>query len=461
MGRRLPGLCYPALPQVRPSVKEGAMQDQPVPPERGSHAELGEQLHNLRVFVFVAEAQSIARGAEQMFKAPAAVARSIAELEKAVGLPLFERKPRGKLLNAYGKTVLARAHRIGAELDLAAAELLRSRPKAAATSSSAIKELLFSGRKLQLLIQLADSRNVSAAAVRMNISQSGASMALSRIESVIAQPLFQRGMQGMVATDVANRLVMRSKRVFAELRHMVSDLSALSGTLTGSVAIGTLPLGRTYIFPMAIARTVLRHPDIHVTTIESHFDQLIAGLRSGDIDAVVGVPRASVQSQGLTCEQLFTDRLIVVARADHPLARRKRVQLAELPREQWILPWSSSLSRTLFETAIRGEGLQPPLPAVESADLGVIRQLLKTTDMLAVASPRQLMFELQSGLFKELPVHLAGMTRDVVLFLREGAMLSPAALALVDAIRWQVAHDPVRALQEEDEGGRRDPIPAG
>lgn len=54
-------------------------------------ADLAHQLHNLRVFLSVASEQSIARAARQIYKAPSAVTRSIIELEKALGVPLFER----------------------------------------------------------------------------------------------------------------------------------------------------------------------------------------------------------------------------------------------------------------------------------------------------------------------------------------------------------------------------------
>ncbi|WP_181164658.1 LysR family transcriptional regulator [Amaricoccus solimangrovi] len=406
--------------------------------------DLGDQLQNLRMFLFAADAQSIAGAAKQLYKSPSAITRSIMELEKVVGVQLLERNSRGILPNAYGDVVLARSRRIEAELGQAAEDLATPRSQGTPPSPSAISHFLFNGRKLRLLIHLADSRKISTAAARLDISQSGASMALSRIEAAVGEPLFHRGMHGMIATEMADGLVMRAKRVFAELRHMLSEISMLSGSLAGSVVAGTLPLGRTYVLPMAIAATLERYPGIRVTTIENHFEQLVTDLRSGEIDAVLGVPRDESQRQGLSVEPLFLEGLRVIARAGHPIFERGAITLADLGAERWVLPWSNSLSHRLIEEAFRLEGLEPPVASVESADLQVMRQLLLSSDMLAIASPRQLSYELRSGLFLEVPVALRGTEREVALMTREGAMLSPAALAVLDAIREQATADPRR-----------------
>ncbi|ODT83708.1 MAG: hypothetical protein ABS76_01985 [Pelagibacterium sp. SCN 64-44] len=409
----------------------------------GGHvaADLSFQLKNLQVFLQVAANDSIAQAAKLLFKAPSAVTRSIAELEQALGVKLFERNSRGVLLNAYGQLVLVRALRIDEELAQAAVELSRPRGRPVQHSNGALMHLLYNGRKLKLLIHLADSRKISTAAAHLGITQSGASMALARIESVVGEPLFHRGVQGMMATDAAHKLVVRAKRVFAELRHMVSELASASGSLAGSVVVGILPVGRTYIFPMAVASVAMQFPQIRTTTVDSPFERLMSDLRTGDVDAIVGVPREGEQNQDLAIEPLFTDRLAVIARAGHPLAAADALTLADILGAAWILPWTASPSRALFDHCFREASLRPPVPIVESADLAIVRQLLCVSDMIGLASARQFRLELRAGLLVELPIVLPGMTREISLITREGVRLSPAVLAVLNAIRQQVAED--------------------
>ena len=305
-------------------------------------------------------------------------------------------------------------------------------------SPSAINSLLFNGRKLQLLTLLAELRNISSAAARMNMTQAGASMALSRIEAVFGQSLFQRRLEGMVATDVAIRLVRQARRVFAELRHMQSDIASLAGTISGTVVIGTTPLGRIPIFASAIAEANARHPGLRVATIESTYEQLLRGLRSGEIDILIGVLRSQELTHGLKTEQLFHDRLSVLVRAGHPLAARKDLKIADILAEKWILPRPNALGRPMIEAAIAKLGCAPPVPIVETGDLAIIRHLLHASDMVAVTSPHQLLLEIESGRVVELPVSLPGAEREVGMVIREGALLSPAAEAMMEFVRSQV-----------------------
>lgn len=392
-------------------------------------------LQHLTAFLSVARTNSVTKTAMLVFKAPSAVTRAIIELENSLGATLFERKPRGMLLTSSGEAVRRRAVRIQEEVQAAADEFCRSMQRVSPTLRNSVANLLFHPRKVNLLVQLADLRNITAAAASLGISQAGASMALSRIEDSIGQPLFRRMMQGMAATDQAARLILRAKRIQAEMRHMRADLWAATGSLCGSVTIGTLPLGRTLIVPTAIAAALNRHPGLKVTTVESPYEQLAALLRSGEIDMVFGALRTSGSGEGLVTEHLFNDQLSVVARAGHPLSARECIGLECLLRERWVLPRPETPARRLLDASFQELGLRPPVPCVETGDLALLRRMLACSDMVTAISPRQLFFEMRAGELEELPVCLARTRRSIGLTLRQGAMLSPAATAILQEIR--------------------------
>jgi LysR family transcriptional regulator, regulator for genes of the gallate degradation pathway len=393
-------------------------------------------LDNLRTFIAVVQKGSVVRGAEHVFKAPSGVTRSVMELEHKLGVALFERKPRGMMRNAYGQAVWDRAQRIQDEIESAADEFVRAGEQSKGLRN-ALLNLMFNSRKLQLLIGLSEYRSMSAAALHLGITQAGASMALSRMESTLGNPLFQRMMQGMVPTDAAARLVIRAKRVFSEIRHMEADLAAISGNLAGVVTIGTLPLGRTFVVPTGIAHALTLHPGLRVVTYESHYEQLIASLRSGDIDVVFGALRPNDGAQGLVTEALFNDRIGIIARTGHPLAGQANMGLQSMLDQQWILPPPNAPGRRLVEAFFRKAGLRLPAPSVETSDLAILRQLLKSTEMLTAISPHQLMFEIADGSLSELPTQIGETVRQIGFTLREGGALSSSAIAVLAAIRAQ------------------------
>jgi LysR family transcriptional regulator of gallate degradation len=416
------------------NVHAGSISEGPMGTPTSEHQGLEDHLRCIRDFISVAETGSVTKSSVAIFKAASAIARAIAELEDCLGVALFERKPRGMLLNAYGVAVRNRALRIADEIAAALDETSRIGKRHHAAGRNAVTTLLLNGRGLLLLISLSKLRNLSAAASHVGLSQSGASMSLSRMESALGQPLFHRMMQGMITTDAGAKIVSRGRRIFAELRHMRSDVAAIAGTTQGSITIGALPLGRTYLLPTAIASALHRHPKIRVTTVESPYEALVAGLRDGVVDFIVGALRPEEKNVGLVTERLFEDRLGIIVRAGHPLAGAK-LTLKGLLQQQWILPRPGAPARGLIDVSFRELAIEPPTPSVETGDLAVLRGLLKHSDMLTAISPHQLLYEIASGDFVELPIDLRKTVRQIGITARAGALLSPAAQAVLDEIR--------------------------
>jgi LysR family transcriptional regulator of gallate degradation len=94
------------------------------------------------------------------------------------------------------------------------------------------------------------------------------------------------------------------------------------------------------------------------------------------------------------------------------------------------------------------------MPTVETADLAIIRGLLSGTDMVAALSAQQLYYECESGQLTALDIALHNTRRDIGLTVRAEGTPSPAARALIDAIRLAVA-DVARATQTAGHLSRR------
>ncbi|WP_233713201.1 LysR family transcriptional regulator [Amaricoccus solimangrovi] len=302
-------------------------------------------------------------------------------------------------------------------------------------SPTAPRHLLHDGRKLLLLLTLADTRAVSSAAAALGIGQAGASMALARIEAALGFRLFHRGLQGMTPTDPASRLLLRARRIRAELRHAASELASAEGAVVGAAVIGTLPMARADLLPRAIGTCLARAPGIQAQMVEAPAEILVARLRSGEIDAVVTVPGPGFEPKGLVVEPLLRDEMAVLGCAGHPLASAGPLTLREVSALRWILPWRSSMNRALFEARFIEEKLPPPRPAVQAADLSMIRGLLAASDMVAFISLRLFQFEIDAGLLAPLDLGRLSIEREVALVRREGASLSLAAEALIAEIR--------------------------
>lgn len=401
---------------------------------------LGINLRHLRAFSAVAAAGSVAAAAEALYRVASAVTRSVLDLEAALGRPLFDRRARGMALNAYGELVLVRALRIEREFEEARTQLVARGGMDGGADVHSLFTSILNGRRLAVVASLAQKRNMPAVAREFGITQPAISSALKDLESGLGVALFTRTARGLSPTPAGEIVAFYFKRVLSELRHIGPDIAASEGSLQGSVTVGALPLGRTQILPLSIASLLARHPQLHVSTVESPYDALAASLRSGDIDFILGALRHNPgEVKDLQQQPLFEDRISVIARAGHPLAREKRIDFRMLREARWTLSRQGSPSRELLERFFSNARQAPPLPAVETGDLAVLRGLLLESDMLTAISPHQLRYEIRDGSLVVLDFPLEETRREIGLTQRLGAFPSPGARALMEEIGKVVA----------------------
>ncbi|MGF6721312.1 LysR family transcriptional regulator of gallate degradation [Paraburkholderia sp. GAS41] len=396
-------------------------------------------LAHLRAFKLVADTGSATRAAADLFRAQSAVTRSVKELESALGEPLFERKPSGMLPTPTGRAVLKRCERIFAEIGALALWSATRQARRRVPAEGALPAYLLNTRRLQIFVALARHRHMPTAANSFGISQPAVSSAIRVLESGSGLRLFHRSPRGILLTTEGETFLLHVGRALNELRHVPDDIAELHGNIQGAVTVGALPLGRTLILPNAIERLTARHPGVRVVTDESAYEMLVARLRAGDIDFILGALRDNDPGSGLHNERLMTENMVALARRDHPLANARGLTIADLRHAQWILPRSNAPTRALFDSQFRRAKLKSPMPTVETADLAVIRGLLLRTDMVAAVSAQQLHYECESGQLVVLDVPFHNTERNIGLTLRAEGTPSPAARAAIDAIRLAVA----------------------
>ncbi|KAF1047521.1 LysR family transcriptional regulator [Xylophilus sp.] len=390
------------------------------------------QLRHLRIFNAVAAEGGVRASSESLLRAASAISRTVALLEQAVGLPLFERKGRSMLLTPAGRLLQARYTRIAAELSAVLQEA--GTPTRHGSLAATAIEVLFEERRLRTASLLADLSHMPTVARQLGVSQPAVSAAVARLEDALHQTLFLRTARGLLPTDRGACWVQRFDRALAELRYLQDDLAALQGKVQGVVVVGALPLARTRVLPQAIAALRARHSGLRVRSVESPYEQLHADLLRGKIDFIIGALRP-VEGSPVEIEPLFTETLGVLASADHPLQQRGRLSIAELRDQAWVLSRPGSPLRTAVDDYFVRHGEPPPVPAVETGDLAMVRGMLLDGGMVTVLSTHQLHYEMEAGQVRVLPVDLAGLHRRIGVTTRCGAQLPPSVLALLAEIR--------------------------
>lgn len=381
-----------------------------------------------------AERGAASLAALNLFRTQSAITRSIRDLEHTLAISLFERHARGMLLTDLGNIILPRAQSAIRELHRIPTLLSRLQQRDDRNSEAPEPIWLFNDRRLQIFLSLYRQHHTLRVAKALNITQPAVSAALKVLEKGAGMKLFHRTPKGMMPTPAGHEVAPCISRALNEIRHIPEDIAAHKGSLTGAVRVGALPLSRARILPQATIKLISRYPDIKVVTNESGFTALLAELRAGDIDFIVGALRHEEKVLEIHSELLFGEELILLTRPNHPLSGRP-LKNSELRNIQWVLPRNHAPSRHLLEQSFHSMGLESPKPVVESGDPAVVRALLLGSDMVAAVSSHQLDYEVTQGILTPLSVSLAGTRREIGLMTRQGALHSPVADALMNCIR--------------------------
>ena len=184
-------------------------------------------------------------------------------------------------------------------------------------------------RKVQFFLAAVRCGSLTEAAAELGVSQPALSKAIKALERSLGVPLMERGRFGVVATPFGEALRYHGQVVEAEFRHAAGEIESLKGAQKGHVTLGCGPTEATRLLPLALARVSQARPELKVSVLYGLNESLMPSVKQGEIDfALSSVPRRA-QDPDLLHETLFTESAVVVARADHPLARLRQIALSK------------------------------------------------------------------------------------------------------------------------------------
>jgi len=186
---------------------------------------------------------------------------------------------------------------------------------------------------------------------------------------------------GVVSTIYADALLKRGAVVFDELRQGVRDIEHLADPAAGQVRIGCAESFMAGLPPAIIERLSRRYPKIAVhAEYAQHATTEFHELRERNFDLVIGrISEPFVQDE-FSFEPLYEEEYLVVAGSNS----RRKVELAELLDEPWILMPPNIVISCLVEAAFRRHGLKVPQERVASLSMHLRTHLLATGNFLTI-----------------------------------------------------------------------------
>jgi LysR family transcriptional regulator of gallate degradation len=374
-------------------------------------------LRHLQVVRAVAACGSTSAAARKVALSQPAITQAVAALERQFDARLFNRTNAGVETTEQGRLLIERIDRAFAHLRDALADITRGSARETASQMKHIERAMTTAQ-LKALIAVVDRGSFSQAARAAGVAQPTMHRAARDLEAIVGSALFERTSFGVQPTREAQRLARGAMLAFAEIEQARAELAAMSGGESGRTVIGAMPLARSFLLPRALIEFTDAYPRHNVSILEGAYESLLASLRSGAADFLIGAMRERLAYKDVVQEHLFDDELAIIMRAGHPLAQDKRVTAEELTQYPWIAPRPESPLHDHFDELFHAAHVPVPAATIECNSLVAARSLLLESDRLMLLSVHQIHYDLKAGLLAAIPHPLGKVTRAIALTMR-------------------------------------------
>jgi DNA-binding transcriptional LysR family regulator len=290
--------------------------------------------------------------------------------------------------------------------------------------------MLNTGR-LQVLCEVVRRGSFSAAADALSYTQSAVSQSIARLEAETGTPLVIRDRRGVRPTAAGATLVEHAEAIFGQIEAAEADLAAVLGLRGGRLRVASFPSAGATLMPLAVARFRRGHPDVALTLAEGEPEEIVPRLRAGEFDLALLFQFPGVGERlgaGLRTVSLLEDPMHVALHADHPLAGKRALRLADLRREDWVQTSEPSPCARHVVRLCLAAGFEPNV-TFESDDYETVQGLVAAGVGVALV-PRLALTHVHSGIVvRELSPRSPA--RKVLAAMMAGPGVAPAARTMI------------------------------
>lgn len=267
------------------------------------------------------------------------------------------------------------------------------------------------GRRIKLhdihvLMAVVQAGSMNKAAALLHTTQPAISKSIAELERTVGVRLLDRNARGVEPTACGRALLEGGTTMFDELLQTMKNIEFLLDPEAGQVRFGCNPFLAASFASSVVDRLCQRYPRIVVHLMTGGNDVLRRELSERNLDLVVARRFDPVMDEHFNVEFLYDDSYVVVAGAQNPWAKRRKIELAELVNDPWALPAPESVTGSVATEAFRALGLDYPRVPVVTISPEARISLLATGHFLSIFPASALRFPARRSEIKVLPIEL-------------------------------------------------------
>lgn len=290
-------------------------------------------------------------------------------------------------------------------------------------------------RHLQCFIEIVRQNSVTRAADVLALTQPAVSKKLKELEDMLDVRLMERNKKGIELTQFGEVFLKYAGASLSALREGTDSI--IQAQMKGSmhISVGVLPTVAAHIMPSAVLKFRTSGMDVTLNLISGPNSLLLAQLRVGELDLVVGRLAEPKLMTGLSFQHLYSEIVTFVVRPGHPLLNHSSFNIQDIRNYNVVFPTKDSIIATSAERFLISQGVGMLPDQIETISVSFGKEYVRQSDAIWVISRGVVAREIEEGALAELPIDTKETLGPVGLTTRADTIPTPTVQMFMNCIR--------------------------
>lgn len=286
-------------------------------------------------------------------------------------------------------------------------------------------------RQLEVFEAIARLKSFTRAAEELFLTQPTVSMQIKKLTDEIGLPLFEQIGKKIYLTDAGKELYQTCLGIFEHFSRFEMIASDMKGLKSGKLRLAVVTTAK-YFTPRLLGMFCQEYPGIDVALIVTNRERALERLSSNQDDLyILGQVPDAVDA---VAEVFLDNPLVVLASADHPLSREKKISIERICDEPFIMREPGSGTRMATERFFLEQGYKLKV-RMELGSNEAIKQAIVGRLGIAVLSRHTLALDAPMGQLAILDVEGFPIERHWYFAYPSGKQLSIVAQTFLEYLR--------------------------
>jgi DNA-binding transcriptional LysR family regulator len=212
--------------------------------------------------------------------------------------------------------------------------------------------------QMRIFVAVADELHFGRAAKRLNMTQPPLSRQVQMLEQDLNVKLLDRTTRSVQLTGAGRAFLAEARALLQQRENAIKVARQAASLVGGALTVGFVGSATYGYLPWLAAHVREELPNVEMTFEELTSRRQLEALRSGQIDLGLVRPLSVVEPVRSVC--VFRDNLALALPLAHPLAVRRRPELAQLEGQPFIMYSAAGpYMRGILTAAFEANGVRP------------------------------------------------------------------------------------------------------